>query len=78
MLEIHAWQASVDDIERPDQIVFDLDPGPNVPVAPRRGGALLPAILSKNSRLVSFVKTTGGKGLHVVVPLEPTPYLVRD
>lgn len=70
VLEIHAWQARVDDIERPDRIVFDLDPGPDVPWSRVVEGALLLRDSLKELSLVSFVKTTGGKGLHVVVPIE--------
>jgi len=71
VLEIHAWQASVDQIERPDRIVFDLDPGANVAWSRVVDGALLLRDSLKELSLDSFVKTTGGKGLHVVVPLEP-------
>jgi bifunctional non-homologous end joining protein LigD len=71
VLEVHAWQATVDQIEHPDRIVFDLDPGPNVAWSNVVAAALLVRDFLKELSLVSFVKTTGGKGLHVVVPIEP-------
>ena len=71
VLEIHTWQACAQNIERPDQIIFDLDPDPALSWRPLKDAALE---LRKRLRYVglnSFVKTTGGKGLHVVVPLKP-------
>jgi bifunctional non-homologous end joining protein LigD len=69
VLEIHAWQARADDIEKPDRIVFDLDPGPNVEWSRVVDTALLVRDFLKELGLTSFVKTTGGKGLHVVAPI---------
>jgi bifunctional non-homologous end joining protein LigD len=71
VLEIHAWQSSVEQIERPDRIVFDLDPGPNVAWSRVVDAALLLRGSLKELGLTSFVKTTGGKGLHIVLPIEP-------
>ncbi len=71
VLEFHTWNARARSIGRPDRIVFDLDPGPDVPW----GSVVLAARVVKEtlerSKLRSFVKTTGGKGLHVVVPFVP-------
>jgi len=71
VVEIHPWGASVDHIELPDRITFDLDPDEALPW-PRvcEGASVVRAALS-GIGLESFVKTTGGKGLHVVVPLSP-------
>ena len=71
-LEIHTWQSTLDDLEHPDQIVMDLDPGDGVPWT-----AVLEAARAVRRRfeaagLAGFVKTSGGKGLHVVAPLKPT------
>jgi bifunctional non-homologous end joining protein LigD len=70
-LEIHTWQARAQAIERPDQIIFDLDPDPALSWKPLKDAALELRKRLSNVGLNSFVKTTGGKGLHVVVPLEP-------
>jgi len=71
ILEIHTWNSLADSVEEPNRIVFDLDPGPAVPFDKVMAGALLLRESLRSVGLESFVKTTGGKGLHVVVPLGP-------
>ena len=71
ILEIHTWNSTVSDLERPDRIVIDLDPGDGVPWPRVVEGARLVRARLEASGLRSFVKTTGGKGLHVVAPLTP-------
>ena len=69
--ELHGWGSRLPKIEKPDWIVLDLDPDAGLPFARVIETALeLRDELAKMD-LVSFVKTTGGKGLHVVVPLTP-------
>ena len=71
VLELHTWGSTTDHIDRPDRLIFDLDPDPEIAWEPLKQAAQsLRAYLSELG-LSSFVKTTGGKGLHVVVPLVP-------
>jgi bifunctional non-homologous end joining protein LigD len=71
ILEIHSWNSVADDVERPNRVVFDLDPGPGVAwEAVVRGACIVRDGLAALG-LESFVKSTGGKGLHVSVPLAP-------
>ena len=65
----HVWTARADDLHHPDQLIFDLDP-PGDDFDPVREGALLLRGILEDLGLVPFVKTTGSKGLHVVVPLD--------
>ena len=71
ILEIHPWGARADRPERPDRVTIDLDPGDAVPWSQVIGAALEVRRRLTASGLQSFVKTTGGKGLHVVFPLTP-------
>jgi bifunctional non-homologous end joining protein LigD len=69
VLEIHPWGSRHDRIEQPDRLVFDLDPGPDVPWRRLVEAAAHTRLFLHDLGLTSFVKTTGGKGLHVVVPI---------
>jgi bifunctional non-homologous end joining protein LigD len=69
VLEIHVWGSTVQDIEHANRIVFDLDPGDDVPWAAVNKAARELRERLDAIKLTSFVKTTGGKGLHVVVPV---------
>jgi bifunctional non-homologous end joining protein LigD len=71
-LEIHTWQSTLDDLEHPDQIVMDLDPGEGVPWDAVLDAARAVRARFEGAGLAGFVKTSGGKGLHVVAPLKPT------
>jgi bifunctional non-homologous end joining protein LigD len=73
VLEIHTWNAQASQLETPDRIVFDLDPGPDVPWPAVVTAARLVRSTLDGQGLESFVKTTGGKGLHVVAPIQPGP-----
>ena len=68
----HTWLSTADDLEHPDQMVFDLDPSVPDLGAVRRATTLVGEFLD-DLGLHSFVKTTGSRGYHVVVPLEPGP-----
>jgi bifunctional non-homologous end joining protein LigD len=70
-VEFHTWGASVPDIKHPDRITMDLDPGPDIEWKELVHATELTRTLLEKLGLKSFLKTTGGKGLHVVAPLEP-------
>ncbi|MCG8273878.1 DNA ligase D [Aquamicrobium sp. NLF2-7] len=71
VLEIHPWGSTVADWERPDTITMDLDPGEGVAWETIIAAAVEVRQRLKNAGLNTFVKTSGGKGLHVVAPLKP-------
>jgi bifunctional non-homologous end joining protein LigD len=70
-LEIHPWGSAVADWERPDMIVMDLDPGEDVAWPSVIAAAEEVRDRLKSVGLAAFVKTSGGKGLHVVAPVKP-------
>ncbi len=71
VLEIHIWGSKQQTLELPDRITFDLDPGPGVTWEAVLDGARLVRSTLAELGLESLVMTTGGKGLHVVVPVRP-------
>ena len=71
MVEVHTWNSTAAAIAQPDRMLFDLDPGEGVGWDQLRQGASLLRVLLSELGLQGWPKTTGGKGLHVVVPLEP-------
>jgi bifunctional non-homologous end joining protein LigD len=71
VVEIHPWGSRVAKLEAPDRLIFDLDPGEGVPWSATIDGAREVGRRLDDLGLTSFLKTSGGKGLHVVVPLEP-------
>jgi bifunctional non-homologous end joining protein LigD len=72
VVEVHIWGSTIDQIERPDQIIFDLDPDEGVDVKKVREAALDIRGKLDELSLPNFVKTSGGKGYHVLVPLKPS------
>ncbi len=71
ILEVHPWNSRVARLEQPDQVIFDLDPDEALPFSRTAAAARRVRALLRELGLESFVKTTGGKGLHVCVPLVP-------
>ena len=71
VLEIHDWNSQIERVEQPDRLVLDLDPGPEVQWSDLIEAARLVRMIFEALGLQSFVKTTGGVGLHIVVPLLP-------
>ncbi|TDB33875.1 ATP-dependent DNA ligase, partial [Stenotrophomonas sp. TEPEL] len=70
-LEFHPWGSRAGNPDRADRVVFDLDPGPDVPFAEVKKAANDIRKLLAQLELESFLRVSGGKGLHVVVPLNP-------
>jgi|GEM_PF-1502994 len=68
-LELHPWGATVADPEHPDRLVFDLDPGEGVSWTRTKSAARDIRARLRQAGLESFVRLSGGKGLHVVVPI---------
>lgn len=71
VLEIHPWGSKIEQLEYPDIVIFDLDPGPEVEWKMVVAAAFDIKEQLSQYQLRSFVKTTGGKGLHIVIPVKP-------
>jgi len=71
VLELHPWGSTNADIEHPDRLIFDLDPDAAITWPTLAEAAVEVRVRLKKLGLQSFVKVTGGKGIHVVAPLEP-------
>ncbi len=72
-VELHTWGSRMPRAERADRITFDLDPDPTLPWGPVRDAATLVRRLLQELGLQCLIKTTGGQGLHLVVPLQRGP-----
>ncbi len=71
VLELHPWGATAQDFEHPDRIIFDLDPDAAISWQTLAGTGTEVRARLKKLGLESFLKSTGGKGLHIVAPIEP-------
>lgn len=74
VLEVHVRGSTIEHLEQANRLVFDLDPGPGVEWRDVIAAAREVRQRLEDLKLKSFVKTTGGKGLHVVMPVRPTPW----
>ncbi len=72
-VEFHTWNSTARKIDQPDRIVFDLDPRHGVSWAELQEAALLTRTLLHELGLGAWLKMSGGKGLHVLVPIQPRP-----
>ena len=70
-LEFHTWGSRADDLEKPDMMVFDLDPDEGMDLETVRQGVKDVKSILEQLSLISYLKTSGGKGYHVVVPFKP-------
>jgi bifunctional non-homologous end joining protein LigD len=70
-IEFHAWGSRIDDVERPDRIALDLDPGEGMGFEEVKAAAFTMRDLLAAVELKSFPMLSGGKGIHVVVPIRP-------
>ncbi len=73
-IELHGWGAKAIDVERPDRLIFDLDPDEGLDFGDVRKGAVHLKEQLADLGLVSFAMLSGGKGIHVVVPLSPVAH----
>jgi bifunctional non-homologous end joining protein LigD len=71
VLEVHPWGSRNETLEKPDRLIIDLDPDPELPWKRLVASAIEVRGLLQQLGLESFVKSTGGKGLHVVAPIQP-------
>jgi bifunctional non-homologous end joining protein LigD len=71
VMELHPWGSSNETLEQPDRLIIDLDPDPELPWQRLVESAIEVRDLMKHLGLETFVKSTGGKGIHVVAPVEP-------
>ncbi|MPW22399.1 DNA ligase D [Paraburkholderia sp. CNPSo 3157] len=71
VVEFHTWNSTVKHLFKPDRVVFDLDPGEELKWKHMLEAALLVHTLLTELGLMAWLKTSGGKGLHIVVPLTP-------
>ncbi|MEJ8815024.1 DNA ligase D [Variovorax ureilyticus] len=69
VIELHTWNATSNSIDKPDRMTFDLDPGEGVQWAQMQEATLLVHAILTELGLVPFLKTSGGKGMHVIVPV---------
>ncbi len=69
-IEFHSWASTIKKINSPNYMVFDLDPDENLSHSKLKKGALLLKQVLDQLGLISFLKTSGGKGYHVYVPLK--------
>jgi len=74
VLEVHVRGSTIEHLEEANRLVFDLDPGPGVDWKDVIAAAREVRERLDDLKLKSFVKTTGGKGLHVVLPIRPAPW----
>lgn len=71
VIEFHTWNSAAKAIEKPDRMILDLDPGEGTPWLHVQEAAMLVRTMLEQLKLEAWLKTSGGKGLHVVVPLAP-------